>query len=175
MPGVCCFWAAVVFIRSLQANRFAKRCCLLLTGALEPTNEWHAIAKISGIKLYQALRRQHGFDAISLMPTNLYSTGDHYHSTNSHVLPALLRRFHEAKTRGDAAVTYWGQRHSAARVSVRRRFGCGLCVCPGALERPGGRCPQERRRSAPGLLNLSNWLYPSICELVVVVGIALFY
>ena len=80
----------------------------LLTGALEPTNEWYAIAKISGIKLCEALRRQHGFDAISLMPTNLYGTGDNYHPTNSHVLPALLRRFHEAKTRGDAAVTCWG-------------------------------------------------------------------
>ena len=80
----------------------------LLTGALEATNEWYAIAKISGIKLCEALRRQHGFDAISLMPTNLYGTGDNYHPTNSHVLPALLRRFHEAKTRGDAAVTCWG-------------------------------------------------------------------
>ena len=80
----------------------------LLTGPLEPTNEWYAIAKISGIKLCEALRRQHGFDAISLMPTNLYGTGDNYHPTNSHVLPALLRRFHEAKIRGDASVTCWG-------------------------------------------------------------------
>ena len=80
----------------------------LLTGALEPTNEWYAIAKISGIRLCEALRRQHGFDAICLMPTNLYGTGDNYHPTNSHVLPALLRRFHEAKIRGDAAVTCWG-------------------------------------------------------------------
>ena len=80
----------------------------LLTGALEPTNEWYAIAKISGIKLCEALRRQHGFDAISLMPTNLYGTGDNYHPTNSHVLPALLRRFHEAKTRADGSVTCWG-------------------------------------------------------------------
>ena len=62
----------------------------LLTGALEPTNEWYAIAKISGIKLCEALRKQHGFDAISLMPTNLYGPGDNYHPTNSHVLPALI-------------------------------------------------------------------------------------
>jgi len=68
----------------------------LLTGALEPTNAWYAIAKITGIKLCQALRRQHGFGAISLMPTNLYGPGDNYHPTNSHVLPALIRRFHEA-------------------------------------------------------------------------------
>ena len=80
----------------------------LLTGALEPTNEWYAIAKITGIKLGQALRRQHGFDAISLMPTNLYGPGDNYHPTNSHVLPALIRRFHEAAERGDASVTCWG-------------------------------------------------------------------
>ncbi len=80
----------------------------LLTGALEPTNEWYAIAKITGIKLCQALRRQHGFDAISLMPTNLYGPGDNYHPTNSHVLPALIRRFHEAKLSGAATVTCWG-------------------------------------------------------------------
>ena len=80
----------------------------LLTGALEPTNEWYAIAKIAGIKLAEALRRQHGFDAISLMPTNLYGPGDNYHPTNSHVLPALIRRFHEAKRSGAPSVTCWG-------------------------------------------------------------------
>ena len=80
----------------------------LLTGPLEPTNEWYAIAKITGIKLCAALRQQHGFDAISLMPTNLYGPGDNYHPTHSHVLPALIRRFHEAAERGDASVTCWG-------------------------------------------------------------------
>ena len=80
----------------------------LLTGSLEPTNEWYAIAKITGIKLCAALRQQHGFDAISLMPTNLYGPGDNYHPTNSHVLPALIRRFHGAAERGDASVTCWG-------------------------------------------------------------------
>jgi GDP-L-fucose synthase len=80
----------------------------LLTGALEPTNEWYALAKISGIKLCQALRLQHGFDAISLMPTNLYGPGDNYHPTNSHVLPALIRRFQEAADGGAASVTCWG-------------------------------------------------------------------
>ncbi len=80
----------------------------LLTGPLEPTNEWYAIAKIAGIKLCHALRLQHGFDALSLMPTNLYGPGDNYHPTNSHVLPALIRRFHEAAERGDASVTCWG-------------------------------------------------------------------
>jgi GDP-L-fucose synthase len=80
----------------------------LLTGVLEPTNEWYAIAKITGIKLCEALRRQHGFDAISLMPTNLYGPGDNYHPTNSHVLPALIRRFHEATKAGAQSVTCWG-------------------------------------------------------------------
>lgn len=80
----------------------------LLTGPLEPTNEWYAVAKIAGIKTCQAYRRQYGFDAISLMPTNLYGPGDNFHPENSHVMPAMIRRFHEAKLRGDASVTIWG-------------------------------------------------------------------
>ena len=71
----------------------------LLTGPLEPTNEWYAIAKIAGIKMCQAYRKQYGFNAISLMPTNLYGIGDNYHLENSHVIPALIRKFHEAKWR----------------------------------------------------------------------------
>jgi GDP-L-fucose synthase len=80
----------------------------LLTGPLEPTNECYAIAKITGIKLCAALRKQHGFDAISLMPTNLYGPGDNYHPTNSHVLPALILRFHEAAQAKAPSVTCWG-------------------------------------------------------------------
>ena len=80
----------------------------LLTGELEPTNEWYAIAKIAGIKMCQAYRRQYNFDAISLMPTNLYGPGDNFHPENSHVLPALIRRFHEAKEQGAEKVTIWG-------------------------------------------------------------------
>jgi GDP-L-fucose synthase len=80
----------------------------LLTDALEPTNEWYAVAKIAGIKLCQAYRRQYGFDAISAMPTNLYGPGDNFHLENSHVLPGMMRRFHEAKLRGDAEVSIWG-------------------------------------------------------------------
>lgn len=80
----------------------------LLTGELEPTNEWYAIAKIAGIKMCQAYRRQYGFNAISLMPTNLYGPGDNFHPENSHVMPALIRRFHEAREQGLTDVTVWG-------------------------------------------------------------------
>lgn len=80
----------------------------LLTGPLEPTNEWYAIAKIAGLKMCQAYRRQYGFDAISVMPTNLYGPGDSYDLANSHVLPAMIRKFHEAKLRDDSQVVVWG-------------------------------------------------------------------
>ncbi len=80
----------------------------LLTGPLEPTNEWYAVAKIAGIKLAEAYRNQHGFDAISAMPTNLYGPGDNFDLQNSHVLPALLRKFAEAQAAGSPEVTVWG-------------------------------------------------------------------
>lgn len=80
----------------------------LLTGPLESTNEWYAIAKIAGIKMCQAYRRQYGFNAIALMPTNLYGPGDNFSLENSHVLPALIRKFHEAKQAGKTQVTVWG-------------------------------------------------------------------
>jgi GDP-L-fucose synthase len=80
----------------------------LLTGPLEPTNEWYAIAKIAGVKMCQAYRREFGFNAISLMPTNLYGPGDNFDLQNSHVLPALIRRFHTAVSNGDSAMTIWG-------------------------------------------------------------------
>jgi GDP-L-fucose synthase len=80
----------------------------LLTGPLEPTNEWYAIAKIAGLKMCQAYRREYGFNAISVMPTNLYGPGDNFDLENSHVLPALMRRFHEAKQRHDAELVVWG-------------------------------------------------------------------
>lgn len=80
----------------------------LLTGSLEPTNEWYAVAKIAGIKLCQAYRKQYGFDAISLMPTNLYGPGDNFDLNTSHVIPALIRKFHEAKMTHSPHVTVWG-------------------------------------------------------------------
>jgi GDP-L-fucose synthase len=81
---------------------------MLLTGPLEPTNEWYAIAKIAGVKLVEAYRRQHGADFISLMPTNLYGPGDNYHPEHSHVPGALIRRFHEAKLAKARTVSVWG-------------------------------------------------------------------
>lgn len=80
----------------------------LLSGPLEPTNQWYAVAKIAGVKMCQAYRRQYGCDFISVMPTNLYGPNDHYDLQTSHVLPALIRRFHEAKRTGAPAVTCWG-------------------------------------------------------------------
>jgi GDP-L-fucose synthase len=81
---------------------------MLLSGALEPTNEAYAIAKIAGIKLCQAYRQQYGSDFISAMPTNLYGPGDNFDLTSSHVLPALMRKFHDAKLAGSPTVTLWG-------------------------------------------------------------------
>jgi len=80
----------------------------LLSGHLEPTNEPYAVAKIAGIKMCESYNRQYGVDYRSVMPTNLYGPGDNYHSENSHVIPALIRRFHEAKERGDDEVVAWG-------------------------------------------------------------------
>ena len=80
----------------------------LLTSALEPTNEWYAIAKIAGLKLAEAYRRQYGHDFISAMPTNLYGPGDNFDLNSSHVMPALIRKAHEAKLRGDSEIVVWG-------------------------------------------------------------------
>jgi GDP-L-fucose synthase len=80
----------------------------LLTGPLEPTNQWYAIAKIAGIKMAQAYRQQYGFNAISLMPTNLYGPGDNFDLQNSHVLPAMIRKFHAARVEGSPQVVVWG-------------------------------------------------------------------
>ena len=80
----------------------------LLTDSLEPTNEWYAIAKISGVKLIEALRKEYGRDYVSLMPTNLYGPNDNFDLKSSHVLPAMIRKFHEAKQKGHATVELWG-------------------------------------------------------------------
>ncbi|MBL1293665.1 MAG: GDP-L-fucose synthase [Thiotrichales bacterium] len=89
------------------AEQPLKEDCLL-TGPLEPTNEWYAIAKIAGVKLCQAYAKQYGCRFISAMPTNLYGPGDNFDLNNSHVMPALMRKFHEAKEKGDSSVMVWG-------------------------------------------------------------------
>jgi GDP-L-fucose synthase len=98
----------------------------LLTGPLEPTNEWYAIAKIAGIKLAQAYRRQHGRDFISAMPTNLYGPGDNFDLASSHVIPALMRKAHEAKAAGAKLMTIWGS-------GTPRREFLHVDDCAGAL------------------------------------------
>ena len=80
----------------------------LMTGPLEPTNEWYATAKIAGIKLCQAYRKQYGFNAISAMPTNLYGPGDNFHPENSHVIPGMMQRFHKATLEGASQISVWG-------------------------------------------------------------------
>jgi GDP-L-fucose synthase len=90
----------------LAAQPMKETC--LLTGSLEPTNRAYALAKIAGIEMCWSYNRQHGTQFLAVMPTNLYGPGDNYHPTQSHVIPALLRKFHEAKQRGDAAVPVWG-------------------------------------------------------------------
>src|SRR5262245_26075571 len=95
----------------------------LLTGPLEATNEWYAIAKIAGIKLCQAYRRQYGCDFISAMPTNLYGPGDNFDLTSSHVIPALIRRFHEAKEAGLPSCEVWGTGTPQRERSEERRVG----------------------------------------------------
>lgn len=102
---LCCLGSSCIYPR-LAPQPMKENA--LLTGPLEPTNEWYAIAKIAGIKMCQAYRRQYGFNAISLMPTNLYGPGDNFDLQNSHVLPALIRRFHEAQIRGDSEMVVWG-------------------------------------------------------------------
>ena len=106
-----------------------------MTSELEKTNEAYALAKISGLKYCEFLNRQYGTDYISVMPTNLYGPNDNYHPTHSHVLPALIRRFHEAKVEGKESVTCWGRRFSAAGISLRGRSGEPVRVPDEQLQR----------------------------------------
>ncbi len=129
----------------------------LLTGPLEPTNEWYAIAKIAGIKMCQAYRRQYGFDAIALMPTNLYGSGDNFSLQNSHVLPALIRKFHEARESAAPAVTIWGTG------TPRREFLYVDDLADAVVF-------LTERYSAAQLLNVGTGTDVSIAELAALVG-----
>lgn len=129
----------------------------LLTGPLEPTNEWYAVAKIAGIKLCQAYRKQYGCDFISAMPTNLYGPNDNYHPQNSHVLPALIRRFHEAKVQNAPSVTCWGT-GSALREFLHADDLAKACVF------------LMRNYSAPEIVNIGSGSDLSIRELAQLVS-----
>jgi GDP-L-fucose synthase len=141
----------------------------LLTGALEPTNAWYAIAKIAGIKLCEALRCQHGFDAISLMPTNLYGPGDNYHPQNSHVIAALIRRFCEAAqlpAQGSGtSVTCWGSGAPLREFLHADDLGE---ACVFALERWNPQTPDAPRDESGNplsFLNVGTGVELSIAEL----------
>ena len=133
----------------------------LFTGPLEPTNEWYAIAKISGLKLCEALRKQHGFDTISLMPTNLYGPGDNYENENSHVLPSLIRRFHEAVASKEAKVTCWGSGSPLREFMHVDDLGE---ACVFALER------WQPKDEEPHFLNVGTGIDLSIRELAAAVA-----
>jgi GDP-L-fucose synthase len=129
----------------------------LLTGPLEKTNEWYAIAKIAGIKMCQAYAKQHGFNAISIMPTNLYGPGDNFDLASSHVLPALIRKFHDAKAHGDPSVTVWGTG------TPRREF---LHVDDLA----NAMCHLMEHYDSPEIINVGVGKDISIAELATMVG-----
>jgi GDP-L-fucose synthase len=129
----------------------------LLTGPLEPTNQWYAVAKIAGIKMCQAYARQHGWNAISVMPTNLYGPGDNFDLQTSHVLPALLRKFHTAKQAGDPEVTVWGSG------TPRREF---LYVDDLA----DALCFLMERYDSPEIINVGCGEDVTIAELAALVG-----
>jgi GDP-L-fucose synthase len=138
----------------------------LLTGALEPTNEPYAIAKIAGIKLCESYNRQHGTDYRSVMPTNLYGPGDNFDLANSHVIPALIRKFHEARTAGAEHVLVWGSG------TPRREFlhvddMAAACLYVMALEPEAYRAQTEPRLSH---INVGTGSDVTIAELAQLVG-----
>jgi GDP-L-fucose synthase len=129
----------------------------LLTGPLEPTNEWYAVAKIAGIKMCQAYARQYGFNAISVMPTNLYGPGDNFDLQTSHVLPALLRKFHTAKQRGAPSVTIWGSGQPRREFLYVDDLADALCFL-------------MERYDSPEIINVGCGADVTIAELASVIG-----
>lgn len=135
----------------------------MLTGPLEPTNQWYAVAKIAGVKMCEAYRRQHGADFVSLMPTNLYGPNDNFDPLTSHVLPALIRKFHEAKVRGESEVVLWGTG------KPRREFLYNEDLADAVIFVLG--CDEDRLYSAApdGLLNVGVGEDIEIRELAVLI------
>ena len=142
----------------------------LLTGDLEETNEWYAIAKIAGIKLCDALRIQYDFDAISLMPTNLYGSGDNYHLNNSHVLPALIKKFHDAVEQKKYEVTCWGSGNPFREFLHVDDLGD---ACTYALEKWDPRAnnaPKQEDGNLLSYINIGSGEEISIKELAVLIA-----
>tara|TARA_B100000674_G_C37912192_1_gene949141 strand:+ start:49 stop:1068 length:1020 start_codon:yes stop_codon:yes gene_type:complete len=147
----------------------------LLTGTLEPTNASYAIAKIAGIKMCEALRLQHDFDAISLMPTNLYGPGDNYHPSSSHVLPAMIRRFHEAKRINAESVTCWGTGTPLREFLHADDLGD---ACVFALENWSAldeKAPRDNENNPLAFLNVGTGIDLSIRELAEQIAAAVGY
>jgi GDP-L-fucose synthase len=129
----------------------------LLQGPFEPTNEWYAVAKVTGVKLCQAYRRQYGKDFVAVVPTNLYGPGDNFDLAGGHVIPAMIRRFHEAKRDGAGAVELWGSGHP------RREF---LFVHDAA----DALCHLMENYSSEEIINVAGGQEISICELATLVS-----
>ncbi|MEN9877153.1 MAG: hypothetical protein RLZZ158_192 [Cyanobacteriota bacterium] len=147
----------------------------LLTGALETTNEWYAIAKIAGIQLCRALRQQHGFDAISLMPTNLYGPGDNYHPSHSHVIAALIRRFWEAQQTGAPEVLCWGTGTPRREFLHVDDLAAAALFCLEHWDPAATNAPKDDQGQALEFLNVGTGSDLTIQELAELVATSLNY
>ena len=147
----------------------------LLSGPLEPTNEWYAIAKIAGIQLCRALRQQHGFDAISLMPTNLYGPGDNYHPSHSHVIAALIRRFWEAQQTGTPEVLCWGTGTPRREFLHVDDLAAAALFCLEHWDPGAANAPKDDQGQALQFLNVGTGSDLTIQELAELVATTLNY
>ncbi len=137
----------------------------LLNGSLEETNESYAISKITGIKLCESLRKQYGFDAISLMPTNLYGPNDNYHPQNSHVLPALINRFNNAKEANLNSVTCWGTGNALREFLYVDDLAEAVIFCLRNWDPSSSKAPKDNKGNALNFLNVGTGIDISIKDL----------
>ena len=137
----------------------------LLNGSLEETNQWYAISKISGIKLCESLRKQYGFDAISLMPTNLYGPNDNYHPQNSHVLPALINRFKNAKEANLNKVTCWGTGNALREFLYVDDLAEAVIFCLRNWDPSSSKAPKDNKGDPLYFLNVGTGIDISIKDL----------